>query len=406
VTFSATKAIFFKEFKDILRDRRTVISAVLLPILITPLMMVGIGGFAERQIAAIKEKPTNIGWIGSSDGAGTKPILSAIPNVKISDLENDTTIAFEVLRSKGFDVVVVIPEDFDLKFAAVTANLDSIAPKIGIYSDKTREKSGFSATLVIGAIEQARLQKVEEILKGYGLKQVAVRPFEFQRFNVADEEKSAKSGLASILPYLLIIMVLSGAIYPAIDMTAGEKERGTLETLLVSAVSRTDIVMGKFLTVFSIALITAALQLISMAITFQNAATIAPAMVSEMPFRLTVQDILLLTLTIIPLAIMFSASLMVIAIFAKSYREAQTYVAPIMFIVIFASMMSLFPSEPSHIMSIIPVMNVSLLLKQALVGQMEVLSLVLTMCSNLVVAVISLYLVFLMFRKESVLFRI
>ncbi len=406
MTFSATSAIFFKEMKDILRDRRTVISAVLLPILITPLMLVGIGGFAERQVAAIKEKPTNIGWIGPSNGAGTREILASIPNVKINDLENDTAVAFEILRKKGFDVVVVMPDDFDERLLAVTANQDSVAPKIGVYSDKTREKSGFSATLVINAIDQARMVKVEQILKGYGLRQSAIRPFEFQRFNVADEEKTSKSGLASILPYMLIIMVLSGAIYPAIDMTAGEKERGTLETLLVSAVSRTDIVLGKFLTVFSIAMITAGLQLISMAITFRNAATIAPAMVSEMQFILTFQDILLLALTIMPLAVMFSASLMVIAIFAKSYREAQTYVAPIMFVVIFASMMSLFPSEPSQIMSIIPVMNVSLLLKQSLVGQMAMTSLVLTMCSNLIMAIFSLYLVFRMFRKESVLFRL
>ena len=189
-------------------------------------------------------------------------------------------------------------------------------------------------------------------------------------------------------------------------MTAGEKERGTLETLLVSAVSRTDIVLGKFMTVFAIALITAALQLISMAITFGNASKIAPALTSEMPFILTTMDVILLTVTIIPLAIMFSAALMAISIFAKSYREAQTYVAPIMFIVIFASMMSLFPSEPSQIMSIVPVMNVSLLLKQSLVGQMEMTSLILTMVSNLVVALGCLYFVFYMFRKESVLFRI
>ncbi len=406
MTLSATLAIYFKEFKDILRDRRTVLSAVLLPILITPLMMVGIGGFAERQIASIKEKPTNVGWIGTSDGAGTKANLLTMPNVKVSDLDNDTAIAFEILRSKGFDVVVVIPEDFEKRLDAVVANQDSIAPVIGIYSDRTREKSGFSATLVINAFEQARLQRVGEILTGFGLKPSTIKPFEFERFNVADAEKSSKAGLASILPYLLIIMVLSGAVYPAIDMTAGEKERGTLETLLVSAVSRADIVLGKFLTVFSIALITAALQLISMAITFRNSSKIAPALASEMPFILTISDVILLTFTIIPLAVMFSAILMVIAIFAKSYREAQTYVMPLMFVVIFASMMSLFPSEPSQMISVIPVMNVSLLLKQSLVGQMEMMSLILTMCSNIFISIVALFLVFRMFRKESVLFRI
>jgi sodium transport system permease protein len=406
MTLSATLAIFFKEFKDILRDRRTVVSAVLLPILLTPLMMIGFGGFVEYQVTSIKEKPTDIGWIGPGDAAGTRGILAAIPNVKIIDLENDTAVAFEILRNKGLDVVVQVEDDFDAKFKSVIAAEDSVAPHIFIYNDKTREKSGFSTLLVVQAAEQARLDRVGEVLKGYGLKQATIKPFEVERVNIADAEKSSKSGIASFLPYFLIIMVFSGAVYPAIDMTAGEKERGTLETLLVSAVSRADIVAGKFLTVFSISMITAVLQLGSMAIAFTNAAKIAPALASEIPFNLSIQDVLILMVTIMPVAVIFSAALMVIAIFAKSYREAQTYVMPMMFIVIFASMMSLFPSDPTPVMSLIPVMNVSLLMKQALVGQMNTLSFMFTMGSNAIVALIVLFLVFRIFRKESVLFRI
>lgn len=403
---SSTIAIFFKEFKDILRDRRTVISAVLLPILIMPVMMVGIGGLAERQIQSIKEKPTNIGWIGESDGAGVKSILKEFPNVRINDLENDTAAAFSILKEKGFDVVIVVPEDFDRQLIAVTSNADSLVPSLKIYSDQTREKSGFTANLVVNAIEKARRMKVEQILVGYGLKQSTVRPFEFERYNVADEEKTSKSALAAFLPYILIIIVATGVAYPALDMTAGEKERGTLETLLVAGVSRVDIVLGKFLTVFSIALITAALQLLSMWVTFSNAAKIAPKIGNEFHFVLTIQDVLLLAMTIVPLAIIFSAVLMTIGLFAKSNREAQTYIMPFMFVVVFASMTSLFPSDPGPLMSLIPVINVSLLLKQALVGHMEVTSLILTTLSNIVIAAVALFLVFKMFRRESVLFRI
>lgn len=403
---SGTQIIYAKEVKDILRDRRTVLSAVLFPIVIMPVLMLVVGGLTARQISALKAKPSSIGWIGRSDAAGAKLKLTTQGSVNLLDALEDTTAALGMLRDKDLDAVVLVPDGFDEALGVVMDGREGRVPNIIIYSDQTNEKSDFAAAKVMQAAEEARMEQVEGALSSRGLRPELIKPFQIERQNIVSAEGMSKSNAAKIIPYLVIVMILVGATYPAIDLTAGEKERGTLETLLVAGVSRMAIVMGKFLTVFTVSMVTAALSLTSLAVTFSNAAILSPKMAQAFNFGLDLQAALLLGLTLVPLGVIFSAGLMALSLFAKSYREAQTYVSPLMILVIFPAMVSMLPGvEINAWMAIVPILNVSLLLKQALVGRIELVPLLLTMASNIIAAAAMLALFFRMFRRETVLFR-
>jgi sodium transport system permease protein len=126
-----------------------------------------------------------------------------------------------------------------------------------------------------------------------------------------------------------------------------------------------------------------------------------------MSFTVDLMSGIYLFITLLPLAVIFSALLMALSLYAKSFREAQTYISPLMVLAIIPAMASMMPdTESNPLISLIPVVNVSLLLRNTLMGTIEILPFVLTMASNLVIAAIALYVVFLMFRRESVLFRI
>ncbi len=117
--------------------------------------------------------------------------------------------------------------------------------------------------------------------------------------------------------------------------------------------------------------------------------------------------VVILIVTILPLAIIFSSLLMVLALFAKSYREAQSYISPLMILVIVPAMASVMPEvEMDYRIALVPVVNVSLLLKQGLAGSIETGILAVTMLVNIVLAALCLGLVLKMFKRESVLFRI
>ncbi len=404
----STLKVYRKELRDILRDRRTLLSMVLFPILLIPLLYLGLGAVMQSRMASLKEKRSVIAWFAPVETQDIRQLIEASDQIDlITDLP-DTAVAMDMLRQKDIDAVVQVPDDFKMKLSGVIAGNESIGiPEINIFLDETRQTSEFAAGKLRTIISSYRENLVSTELSERGMRPELVRPFLMMSRNIASPEQMGRFATGFILPYMVIIMVLTGAMYPAIDLTAGEKERGTLETLLVSGVSRVDIVFGKFLTVLTASLVTAVLAIASLSFTFSQGIKMFEEVASKISLSIDTSVILVLLMTIFPLAIIFSSLLMVLALFAKSYREAQSYVSPLMFLVIVPAMASIVPDvELTYKMALIPVLNVSLLLKQGLAGTMDGGILAFTMFVNLTLAAFCLYLVTRMFRRESVLFRI
>jgi sodium transport system permease protein len=270
-------------------------------------------------------------------------------------------------------------------------------------------KSSFGADRLEKYFNDCRDRVIRDRLAARKLPETILKPFEVKQENVAPPEKVGGAAFGGFIGYMVILLCMTGAMYPAIDLTAGEKERGTMETILTSAVSRMDIVLGKFFLVLSASLATATLSVISMAGSFAILGryhAFGDGHGPDLHLQIGVKSAASIFLMALPLAVLFSAVLMTIALFAKSHKEAQSYLTPMTFAVVIPAVASLMPGvELSAKLALIPILNTSLVCKEIVTGTYHWNYIALIFLSTCVYAAAALFLATKMFQRESVLFR-
>ncbi len=393
--------VYRKELTDSLRDRRTLISMIVVPIVLMPVMTIGIGVLTAKIIGeAMKEAP-RVMVLGGEDSPGVMEKLRRLKTIRLvparpdfADLISDKKIRAAVEMPKGF-------EEAQGRGEVPTVQID-------IYQGELR------STIAAQRLEQffrgLRDTQVRERLVARGLSGSLVKPFEITEKNVASPEKVFGNTFGALLPYLVIVLCLTGAMYPAIDLTAGEKERGTIETILCSPVSRTDLVLGKFLMVLTASLATSALATSSMAATFLGAREVLAGLAADQSnaVRAAIHPsaILAIFLMVLPVAVLLSAGLLAIALFAKSYKEAQSYISPLILVVILPAVVALLPGvELNARLALVPVLNTSLVSKEIITGTYHWKYMALIFASSCVYAAAAIFLAVKMFQREDVLFR-
>jgi sodium transport system permease protein len=397
--------VFRKEFLDVLRDRRTLISMILLPLGLIPLMIGGLGNFAESQYRKMEELVSPILVIGSSRAPELLASVSESRNVQLITTIQDSTLAREMLEDRSVQAVLFIPDNFDARGQAG----DSLTGErsVQIWFDKSRDKSSIVERTVRHALLDYRDDVVEETLRERDLPYTLVKPFGVESLNFASESQMAGAFLGMILPYMVILLTIAGITYPAIDMTAGEKERQTMETLLLSPATRLELVLGKFLTAFLVGMTSAVLAVISLAVTFNMFKLPSDGGPAELPFSFDPAVFGMVFLLLIPMAALFAAVIIAIAVNARSYKEAQSYVYPLMLLIIFPAMASLLPGTGDNVRAaLIPVVNVSLGLRHAMMGTCDFNFIALTFLSSALYAAFAIFIAVRVFQKESVLLRI
>jgi len=392
--------VWRKEWLDSLRDYRTIISMVIIPVLVMPLLTFGVGGLMAKTMAKAQREIHKIMIIGGADSPKTLTRLKKLETMEAIAYAADFT---NQIVDKKIRAAVEIPPGFD---ASLTNNEQKT---VQIYFYEGEFKSKFASSPLQNFFLDLREEVVRERLSQRNLPEQFLKPFKVSTVNVAPLQKVTGNIIGSIIPYLIIILCMTGAMYPAMDLTAGEKERGTIETLLSSPVARINIVLGKFFTVLTAALATTILSLCSMGVSFLVAkkALLGPA-VSQMPklFVIEWQALLAVFLMILPVAIFLSAAQLAIALFAKSFKEAQSYLSPLMIIIILPAVMGMLPGmELNAKNALIPILNTSLICKEILTGIYPVGYILLIFGSSCVYAAMALAAAVWLFKRETVLFR-
>jgi len=230
--------------------------------------------------------------------------------------------------------------------------------------------------------------------------------------DLARSEKLSANVWAKMFPALLVMMAVTGAFYPAIDLGAGEKERGTMETLLISPASRKEIVTGKFLTVMLFSISTALLNIASIGYTGKHMLSARPGgpnTAADVAFP-GFEPLMWVVLLSIPLAALFSALSLAFAMFARSTKEGQYYLTPLLMVTMGLMMFSLNPAvELTPFYSVLPVVGPSLLLKALILGSAPGGSLpffaVAVTISSICYSLLALWWAIEQFQREDVLFR-
>ena len=385
-------AIYRKELLDLLRDRRTVISMIVLPLLLIPLLM----SVATRVIGSMQEKAEREAKTMSVGvKIATPSIRAALQKAELRLVDRDD------LRSA-------------VEKKAVVAAVEEIpvpekGPEVRVYSDNSNPTSGAASDRIRTALNELKDAEVRDKLRDARVPESVLSPFTVARINVAPPKKMAGMIWGSMLGYLLLLLMFSGGMYPVIDMTAGEKERRTLESFLSTPAGRDEIVVGKMLAAMTSIFLTAVLTLTSLVATLRfNRGSSKSNEIRQMfqTIPLDAGTVALILATLAPLCVFAAAVMIAIAMFARSFKEGQSYLTPLMMMVIFPALLGgLQQLELTPVLCMIPIFNASQLIRAILLGDFSRNAFLITMAANLGYAVIALFIAKSRFENETVLFR-
>jgi len=393
--------VYRKELRESLRDRRTLVSSLLVPLLIFPLLTAGLGAAISALVGRAKEEIPSIMILGADNAPGLVSELRDSKNIKVIPMQANWK---DQIINKEIRAAVEIPAGFqdDLQ------NQKPVTLLIHNYNGDL--KSSIATGDVREALVKYRDEIVHQTLTARNIPDAALKPFDVKENNVAPLEKVGGAAFGGVIGYMVILLCLTGSMYPAMDLTAGEKERGTMETILSSPISRVDLVFGKFFLVLTAALVTAALSVTSMGVSFYvlerlHAFDKAGEDAAQLQLQVHWTTVLSIFIMVLPVAVLFAAGLMTVALFAKSYKEAQSYIGPLMFVVIIPAVCAMLPIDLDAKLAMIPILNASLLCKELVTGTYHWNFIAIIFFSTCVYAGVALFLAVKMFQRESVLFR-
>jgi sodium transport system permease protein len=400
MNFRNVGIVYHKELTEWVRDRRTLISTVLVPLLAFPILMVGMISLTSMMIGKAEKEVPKVMVLGGEDSPQILQKLREVDKLEIVPASEDYK---KRISEKEIRAAVDIPKGFD---SALSRGEEQT---VKIYFYEGEIKSSFGANHVEKFFKDYRDTVVASRLASRNVPSSIIKPFEVKQENVAPPEKVSGAALGGILGYMVILLSMTGAIYPAIDLTAGEKERGTMETILSSPISRLDLVLGKFFLVLSASLTTAILAIFSMGTSFYvvgSSGVVAAKDAAALQLHIGLSTVLSVFLMALPLAVFFAAVLLTISLFAKTYKEAQSYLTPMTFVVVIPAVASLLPGvELTPKLALIPILSTSLVCKEIVAGTFHWNYIILILLSSTVYAAAGLFLAVKMFQRESVLFR-
>jgi len=391
--------VYLKELRDTLRDRRTLISMIVGPALFMPGLIFGMGKAATVIVSRAREEIPRVMLISGEDSPGIRAELEKSGKFRLEPASADWK---QQISEKKVRAAAEIPPGFE------KALRDGAAPAVTLYDYQGELKSGLALEQLRNFFTALRERSTARLLADRGLPATIARPFEVREANVAPPEKVGGNLLGGIVPYFIIFLSLIGAMYPALDLAAGEKERGTMETLLCSPAARTDIVLGKFLMVLTGSLFAVFSAVASLGATLWLVVSSAGPAAKGDPglFSIDPMGIVGVMAMVLPVAVLFSAVLFALALFAKSLKEAQSYVTPLTFLVVVPVAIGVLPGiELSLRLALVPILNVSLVCKEMLSGVWHWGYIGVIFGSTALYAALALGLCVKMFRSEGVIFR-
>ncbi|MEE2935249.1 MAG: ABC transporter permease subunit/CPBP intramembrane protease [Planctomycetota bacterium] len=388
-----------KELRETLRDRRTIVTLLLMPLLVYPILSMALNRFllaSGKTVDGFTVCVTNEAeasrldqWLSDPRSVPPQAILDASGGemakfqVTVIDAESSETFE-EAVRSDEIDVGIQIDE------------LDGPIPRVKFFAERGDANSQNARRILIERLEWLRLASVEFVLK-----RISPNYSEPLRIEVVDVgEVQSRDLLATIVPLVLVLMTITGAVYPAIDLTAGERERGTMESVMASPVPRGYILLAKYAAVVTVAFLTAIANLVAMFSTLWASGLLSLLTgESAFPFLAILQILTLLVL----FSGFFSALLLSLTSFAKSFKEAQAYLIPVMLLSLTPAMLSLMPGATLQgAMAILPLINIVLLARDTLAGDVDAMGAMAAIASTIAYAAAALSIAARLFGSDAV----
>ncbi|HYO81830.1 MAG TPA: ABC transporter permease [Bryobacteraceae bacterium] len=383
------RVLFRKEILDLLRDRRTLVSLVIAPMLIGPLMMSGTTYYMRRNADEARVQRFRVALAERVPLPELKPALAQA--------------GLELANSADPRAAV------ENKEAAFGIEVDGAPqrPSVTFYSDNADMKSSMGRRRVESVLDLLSQQRVSSELQRRGVPPEVLQPFDRKAVNTAKPQQMSGAFAGRLVSFFLLIFLFNGAMYAAVDATAGEKERKTLEVLLASSAGRGEIVTAKMMAAMCTSFGTTALSIGSYALAFASMA--GPGGGGGSGPGLTVPSdplsLLLLAFLILPMALMAASVAIAGATPARSTREAMSYLTPGIFVVMGLGMVPMLTTDTSTWLTLLPFANFAQTLREVLSGDRNWLHYGITLMANTVYSAIAIGLAVHAFTSEKILFR-
>ena len=382
-----------KEFTDTLRDKKTLFSAIILPALAIPLLLLGITKLQQNLINKEKTKQLKVALIGAPENMVSQfndSTFSLVKDISIAGIKDSITIG-------SLDAVLEFNSDFQEKVSTLrSGDLKLYYKSTNLLVEKRiREKlDSYKATIMNDRIKELNISS--EVLE----------PLAISKIDIASPKEQIGKMIGGFIPYIFILFCFMGCMYPALDLITGEKERGTIETLLTVPASRFKILIGKTITIALIGISAALMTIGGMFVGLKFIDDIPPDFLATINDMLGLKFILMLFAMLIPLSVFFAGLLSAIVVRASSFKEAQSYVTPMTFLVIIPAMIALMPGVELNWQTVwIPILNIALATKEIIAGTIQSAHYIVVVCSLIILAIVAVYLSLKQFSKETMVLK-
>jgi sodium transport system permease protein len=382
-----------KELTDTLRDKRTLITALFLPAIILPLMVFGLAKLQKNLRDKEGNKQLKIALIGTPE---TIRRQFEDDNFKLFDQYNSET-GKEAILNDSLDAVVEFQSDF-------TVNINQMkSGNLNLYYKSTNL---LLYTRISEKIDAVKSQILNERVKQLNISSEAFTPIIISKIDIVSPKEQIGKMIGGSLPYIFIIFCFLGCMYPAIDLITGEKEKGTIETLLTVPASRFKILIGKMITISLVGLSAALMTILGMVVCLNFLPDIPPDFLTSITDILSIKFIIMLFAMLLPLSVFFAGMLSAIVIRTKSFKEAQSLVTPMAFVVMIPAVIALMPGVELNWKTVwIPILNIALATKEIITGTIIIEQYVTIVLSLTVLALVAAYISYKQFSKEGMVLK-
>lgn len=388
--------LFKRELTDILRDKKTLFMMLVVPIIIYPLLIIGMTFLMSSVMNSQAEKTYLVAFDEEDELAA-----------KIADIieNNPDKLSYKL----------EIVQKSDCKKALEAGDIDIYVSKasdgrIALCYLSAKDRSNTALDALTDAFEIYREELQKERIDEAGLDaDYLLNPIHYEGEDLSSTEESVGNMIGSIIPFFIVTMILLGALYPSIDVTAGEKERGTLETLLTLPITNFEMIMSKFLAVSCIACASAILNVFSMggamAFLVSSSMSLAEDINLEIHYETFIPGILFTLVVMVFFALLVTAVCMCTCVFAKNFKEANNYVTPVMLIFMFGSYAAMIPDlELTAQTAAIPIVNVALLVEGLFQFHYNYGLFAIVLFSNVAYSLLAILVLGKIYNSEAVLF--
>ncbi|MXQ53567.1 ABC transporter permease [Shimazuella alba] len=377
--------IFQKELKDSLRDSKTILLSVLLPIV----FITGMLFFTEKMMSDTDEQ-IKVAVANSTD----KEILSWLKEIKGLELIPSANPLKMVVDGKA-NVAFSADADFSLQLK------DKKIPKVLFQADPTSTKGGNAQEKIANAFTLKKDKLVQSRLLENNIDPKEINPFQINMKSISKGDDQSLYIISIIAQLIIVLAVLMGGIPAANDLFAGEKERKTMETLLMTPVHRIHLIVGKWLTIAVLSMISGVFSVISF-ILGVNLFTEKLAIALKLDQNVSFFTISLLV-GIIFFALLVSSVQIIISLFANNLKEAQNYITPITTgaMIPYFLLIGVSVNELTTTHFLIPFLNIYALIKQLIYGIYDINSILLVSGSSVVFIALSFFIAYTMFMKSK-----